>query len=109
MFLNVARSPLAFVPFCCMSVPILCTPCPFYPHYPQLTICLRVMWETCCRHYSQTEDDLKAVIKPQYVDKVGKVVKGTVGRMLSRKDELDLMDVSVLMGFSAKKGVRNEV
>jgi len=34
------------------------------------------------------EDDLKAVIKPQYVDQIPKAVKGTVQALLDKKDEL---------------------
>jgi len=33
------------------------------------------------------EDDLKAIIKPQYVDQIPKAVKGTVQVMLDKKDE----------------------
>jgi len=33
------------------------------------------------------EDDLKAVIKPQYVDQIPKAVKGTVQQMLDKKDD----------------------
>ncbi|GBP60689.1 ATP-binding cassette sub-family E member 1 [Eumeta japonica] len=33
------------------------------------------------------EDDLKALIKPQYVDQIPKAVKGTVGQLLDKKDE----------------------
>ncbi|ETE67898.1 ATP-binding cassette sub-family E member 1 [Ophiophagus hannah] len=33
------------------------------------------------------EDDLKAIIKPQYVDQIPKAAKGTVGSILDRKDE----------------------
>lgn len=33
------------------------------------------------------EDDLKAVIKPQYVDQIPKAVKGTVKGMLDKKDD----------------------
>lgn len=33
------------------------------------------------------EDDLKAAIKPQYVDQIPRAVKGTVQSMLDRKDE----------------------
>lgn len=33
------------------------------------------------------EDDLKALIKPQYVDQIPKAVKGAVGDMLDRKDD----------------------
>ena len=35
------------------------------------------------------EDDLKTVIKPQYVDLIPKAVKGTVGEMIRRKAESD--------------------
>jgi len=35
------------------------------------------------------EDDLKALIKPQYVDQIPKAVKGTVQQLLDRKDERD--------------------
>ncbi|CAG9841198.1 unnamed protein product [Diabrotica balteata] len=38
------------------------------------------------------EDDLKALIKPQYVDQIPKAVKGTVGQLLDRKNELDNMN-----------------
>nr|QST14995.1 ABCE1 protein [Diaphanosoma celebensis] len=34
------------------------------------------------------EDDLKTVIKPQYVDQIPKAIKGTVTEMLKRKSEL---------------------
>ncbi|XP_073460569.1 ATP-binding cassette sub-family E member 1 [Lithobates pipiens] len=33
------------------------------------------------------EDDLKAIIKPQYVDQIPKAAKGPVGTILDRKDE----------------------
>ena len=33
------------------------------------------------------EDDLKALIKPQYVDQIPKAIKGTVGQLLDKKDE----------------------
>lgn len=33
------------------------------------------------------EDDLKALIKPQYVDQIPKAVKGPVGPLLDRKDD----------------------
>ncbi|CAH1992211.1 unnamed protein product [Acanthoscelides obtectus] len=38
------------------------------------------------------EDDLKALIKPQYVDQISKAVKGTVGQLLAKKNELDNED-----------------
>ncbi|XP_026332044.1 ATP-binding cassette sub-family E member 1 [Hyposmocoma kahamanoa] len=34
------------------------------------------------------EDDLKALIKPQYVDQIPKAVKGTVAQLLDKKDDL---------------------
>lgn len=33
------------------------------------------------------EDDLKAIVKPQYVDQIPKTVRGSVGAILSRKDD----------------------
>ncbi|KPJ10730.1 ATP-binding cassette sub-family E member 1 [Papilio machaon] len=33
------------------------------------------------------EDDLKALIKPQYVDQIPKAVKGTVAQLLNKKDD----------------------
>ncbi|XP_060782517.1 ATP-binding cassette sub-family E member 1 isoform X2 [Neoarius graeffei] len=33
------------------------------------------------------EDDLKAIVKPQYVDQIPKTVKGSIGSILSRKDD----------------------
>merc|ERR1719211_967528 len=38
------------------------------------------------------EDDLKAVIKPQYVDQIPKAVKGSVQQLLDKKDELKKQD-----------------
>lgn len=38
------------------------------------------------------EDDLKALIKPQYVDQIPKAVKGTVGQLLDKKSELKNQD-----------------
>ena len=35
------------------------------------------------------EDDIKAIIKPQYVDHIPKAVKGKVGEILKNKDEKD--------------------
>merc|ERR1711998_469317 len=35
------------------------------------------------------EENLKAIIKPQYVDQIPKAVKGTVGEMMKKKDERD--------------------
>lgn len=38
------------------------------------------------------EDDLKAVIKPQYVDHIPKAVRGNVGEVLASKDQRDIKD-----------------
>ena len=38
------------------------------------------------------EDDLKAVIKPQYVDQIPKAVKGSVQQLLDKKDEMKKQD-----------------
>lgn len=38
------------------------------------------------------EDDLKALIKPQYVDQIPKAIRGTVGQLLDRKNECNNMD-----------------
>ncbi|XP_063374690.1 protein Pixie [Cydia amplana] len=38
------------------------------------------------------EDDLKALIKPQYVDQIPKAVKGTVGQLLDRKNDTNNID-----------------
>ncbi|VDM06437.1 unnamed protein product [Schistocephalus solidus] len=50
------------------------------------------------------EDNLKAVIKPQYVDQIPKVVSGCVKTLLSRKDDngkqeeiLDVLDLTTLV------------
>uniref|UniRef100_A0A2K6L6N6 ABC transporter domain-containing protein n=1 Tax=Rhinopithecus bieti TaxID=61621 RepID=A0A2K6L6N6_RHIBE len=39
------------------------------------------------------EDDLKAIIKPQYVDQIPKPAKGTVGSILDRKDETKTQEI----------------
>ena len=51
------------------------------------------------------EDDLKAVIKPQYVDQIPKAVKGSVQVLLDKKDELkrqgqvcDVLDLNKVKG-----------
>ncbi|XP_030571570.1 ATP-binding cassette sub-family E member 1 [Drosophila novamexicana] len=36
------------------------------------------------------EDNLKALVKPQYVDQIPKAVRGAVGELLDKKDERDL-------------------
>lgn len=38
------------------------------------------------------EDDIKAIIKPQYVDQIPKAVKGSVQQLLDRKDDLKMQD-----------------
>eukprot|EP01113_Clastostelium_recurvatum_P042490 TRINITY_DN688_c0_g1_i3.p1 TRINITY_DN688_c0_g1~~TRINITY_DN688_c0_g1_i3.p1 ORF type:complete len:606 (+),score=201.99 TRINITY_DN688_c0_g1_i3:58-1875(+) len=38
------------------------------------------------------EDNLKAIIKPQYVDNIPKAVKGVAGDILAQKDERKVMD-----------------
>lgn len=38
------------------------------------------------------EDDLKALIKPQYVDQIPKAVRGTVQQLLDKKNERDNVD-----------------
>ncbi|KAF5948205.1 hypothetical protein HYC85_014162 [Camellia sinensis] len=39
------------------------------------------------------EDNLKAIIKPQYVDHIPKAVQGNVGQVLEQKDERDMKSV----------------
>lgn len=39
------------------------------------------------------EDDLKAIIKPQYVDNISKAVRGNVGDVLESKDDRGVLDV----------------
>lgn len=39
------------------------------------------------------EDDLKALIKPQYVDQIPKAVKGSVQQLLDKKDEMGNQDL----------------
>nr|AIN44108.1 ATP-binding cassette sub-family E member 1-like protein [Laodelphax striatellus] len=39
------------------------------------------------------EDDLKALIKPQYVDQIPKAVKGTVQQLLDKKNERDNQNI----------------
>ncbi|XP_026178385.1 ATP-binding cassette sub-family E member 1 [Mastacembelus armatus] len=39
------------------------------------------------------EDDLRAIVKPQYVDQIPKTVKGSVGAILGRKDDTDTQDL----------------
>jgi ATP-binding cassette subfamily E protein 1 len=55
------------------------------------------------------EDNLKAIIKPQYVDHIPRAVKGTVDKILSSKDEkgrkLSLMNDLDLGGVTAEKEI----
>lgn len=45
------------------------------------------------------EDDLKALIKPQYVDQIPKAVKGTVQQLLDKKDECKKqLDICRMLG-----------
>lgn len=47
------------------------------------------------------EDDLKALIKPQYVDQIPKAVKGTVQQLMDKKSERDNQDeICELLGGS---------
>uniref|UniRef100_A0A8C2ZYJ1 ATP-binding cassette sub-family E member 1 n=1 Tax=Cyclopterus lumpus TaxID=8103 RepID=A0A8C2ZYJ1_CYCLU len=39
------------------------------------------------------EDDLRAIVKPQYVDQIPKTVKGSVGSILTRKDDTDTQTI----------------
>lgn len=41
------------------------------------------------------EDNLKAIIKPQYVDHIPRAVKGTVGKILTQKDERKVQEILV--------------
>lgn len=41
------------------------------------------------------EDDIKAVIKPQYVDAIPRAIKGQVGEIVKRKDERSVMEYMV--------------
>lgn len=38
------------------------------------------------------EDDIKAIIKPQYVDAIPRAIKGKVGPIIKRKDERDVVE-----------------
>ena len=54
------------------------------------------------------EDDLKTVIKPQYVDQIPKAVKGTVADMLKKKSELgNEGDMIKILGINFIKLVTN--
>jgi ATP-binding cassette subfamily E protein 1 len=46
------------------------------------------------------EDDLKALIKPQYVDQIPRAVKGSVKELLDKKDERKNQDeICTLLGM----------
>lgn len=59
-------------------------------------------WEDILKHFRGSElqnfftrileDDIKALIKPQYVDNIPKAVKGTVGALIKAKDERGIAD-----------------
>jgi len=42
------------------------------------------------------EDNLKAIIKPQYVDHIPKAVKGTVTQIMNQKDERGIKDKTIV-------------
>lgn len=45
------------------------------------------------------EDNLKALIKPQYVDQIPRAVKGTVNELLNKKLEMDnVEDICAMLG-----------
>lgn len=47
------------------------------------------------------EDDLKAMIKPQYVDQIPKAVKGTVQQLLDKKNERNnIEEICEYLGMS---------
>lgn len=50
------------------------------------------------------EDELKALIKPQYVDQIPKAVKGHVRELLEKKDELKKIEEALdLLGRKGKQ------
>lgn len=51
------------------------------------------------------EDNLKAIIKPQYVDQIPKAVKGTVEEMMTKRNEID--DLDMYMREFELVGVKN--
>jgi len=53
------------------------------------------------------EDNLKAIIKPQYVDHIPRAVKGTVDKILTGKDERKIKDIMVADLELGKLGDRN--
>ena len=54
------------------------------------------------------EDHLKAIIKPQYVDQIPKAVKGTVGKILEQRNEMNNLE-DVTDQFDLKDVIDREV
>eukprot|EP00270_Netrium_digitus_P006535 TRINITY_DN1908_c0_g1_i1.p1 TRINITY_DN1908_c0_g1~~TRINITY_DN1908_c0_g1_i1.p1 ORF type:complete len:605 (-),score=188.20 TRINITY_DN1908_c0_g1_i1:313-2127(-) len=54
------------------------------------------------------EDNLKAIIKPQYVDHIPKAVQGTVGVVLQQKDERDVKE-KLLIDLELTKVMERDV
>jgi len=62
-------------------------------------------WEEILKHYRGSElqnyftkvleDDLKAVIKPQYVDEIPKAIKGKVGDLLKARSQMDNLEQAI--------------
>ncbi|KAK6158537.1 hypothetical protein DH2020_005851 [Rehmannia glutinosa] len=52
------------------------------------------------------EDNLKAIIKPQYVDHIPKAVQGNVGQVLAQKDERDMKEE---LGFDLELNQNAEI
>ena len=54
------------------------------------------------------EDDMKAIIKPQYVDHIPRAVKGKVGDIIKRKDERDALEeaLAARSDLRAQEGTR---
>ncbi|XP_060586941.1 ATP-binding cassette sub-family E member 1-like [Ruditapes philippinarum] len=51
------------------------------------------------------EDDLKAIIKPQYVDQIPKAVKGSVQQLLDKKDDIGVqVDVCKMLDLMHVRG-----
>lgn len=75
-------------------------------------------WEEILKHFRGSElqnyftkvleDDIKAIIKPQYVDHIPRAIKGTVTAILDRKNELDNID-AMLEDLDLKNVVEREI
>lgn len=75
-------------------------------------------WERVLDKYSGTElgdylqkvadGKIKAVVKPQYVDKLGRAVKGTVRQLLAKADERGVFD-HLVQAFEMEQVVDREV